>query len=80
MNWPWVHTILFGPRDVMRKKAWDDVVVDGRAVVRSGVREHFGDINDVSGEETGFRPRDALTFHKLLDSSWCEEVATNGVV
>lgn len=75
-----VHTVLFGPRDIMRKKAWDDVMVDGGAVVRSGLREHFGDIDDVSGKETGFRAGDALTFHKLLDASWCEEVATNGVV
>lgn len=60
----------------MRKKAWDDVVVDGGAFARSGMREHFGDINDVSGKEAGFRAGDALTFHKLLDASWCEEVAT----
>lgn len=64
----------------MREKAGNNVVVDGGAIMGDGVREHFGDVNDVSGEEAWIRAGDALTFHQFLDASWCEEVAPNGVV
>lgn len=75
-----VHTVLFGPSDVVREKARDNVVVNGGTVARDRVREHFGYVDNVSGKEAWFRAGDALTFHKLLDASWCEEIATNGVV
>lgn len=76
----YVRTILFGPSDIVREKTGNDVVVDGGAVVRDGLRDHFGDVYDVSGEEAWIRAGDALTFHQLFDAPWCEEVATNGVV
>lgn len=58
-----VRTILFGPSDVVREKARNNVVVDGGAMIGDRVRNHFGDVDDVSGKEAWFWAGDALTFH-----------------
>ena len=62
-RWTWVRTILFGPSDVVREKARNDIVVDGGAMIGDRVGNHFGDINDVSGKEASIWAGDALTFH-----------------
>ena len=55
----------------MGKQAANNVVIDGRHVLRSGLGDKGSHVEDVSDQKPGLRATHTLLLHDLLDASGC---------